>query len=103
MKRTGEHRPSEGESGMTESVEPGRLKYPHVFSPIKIGPVELKNRFYFSPHGTPLTANSSPSDDFAYYYGERALGGVALGIQSLAVGYRQIGRVSPQDASRIDS
>jgi 2,4-dienoyl-CoA reductase-like NADH-dependent reductase (Old Yellow Enzyme family) len=86
-----------------DAAQPGLAKYPHVFRPIRLGPVEMKNRFYFSPHGTAMTAASSPSDDFAFYYGERALGGVALGIQSLAVGHRQIARVSPQDASRIDS
>ena len=26
-------------------------KYPHVFSPMKLGPVEIENRFYFAPHG----------------------------------------------------
>jgi 2,4-dienoyl-CoA reductase-like NADH-dependent reductase (Old Yellow Enzyme family) len=88
---------------MAEANEPGRAKYPNVFSPIRIGPVEVRNRFYFSPHGTPLTAASSPSDDFAFYYAERAQGGIGLGIQSLAVGERQLGRVSPYDPARIPS
>ena len=47
-------------------------KYPHVFSPIRLGPVEVKNRFYFSPHGNPLSVGMGPSDGFAYYYAERA-------------------------------
>ena len=78
-------------------------RYPHVFSPLKIGPVEVRNRFYFSAHGTPLTAENSPSDDAAYYFGERAAGGVALIMHSLSVGVRQIARISPQSESTIDS
>ena len=30
-------------------------KYPNVFNPIKLGPVEIPNRFFFSPHGVHLT------------------------------------------------
>jgi 2,4-dienoyl-CoA reductase-like NADH-dependent reductase (Old Yellow Enzyme family) len=38
-------------------------KYPNVFKPIKVGPVQLPNRYYFSPHGLPLTAGCGPSND----------------------------------------
>jgi 2,4-dienoyl-CoA reductase-like NADH-dependent reductase (Old Yellow Enzyme family) len=78
-------------------------RYPHVFSPIEIGPVSIRNRFYFAPHGTPLTADYSPSDDAVYYFGERAEGGVGLIIHSLSVGVRQLGRISPQDPARVES
>ncbi|MDQ1424695.1 MAG: dimethylglycine catabolism, partial [Acidimicrobiaceae bacterium] len=60
-------------------------RYPHVFSPIKLGPVEIKNRFYFSPHGSPYVVGSGPSDNFAYYYGARAAGGCGLCIHALSV------------------
>ena len=46
---------------------PGLAKYPHVFSPIKIGPVEVRNRFYFSPHGTPLTAASESGSQESWW------------------------------------
>lgn len=56
----------------------GAEKYPHVFSPIRLGPVEIKNRFYFSPHGVPYQTAMGPTDAFAAYYVERARGGCGL-------------------------
>jgi 2,4-dienoyl-CoA reductase-like NADH-dependent reductase (Old Yellow Enzyme family)/thioredoxin reductase len=78
-------------------------RYPHVFQPIWLGPVEVKNRFYFPPHGTPLTADASPSEDGVYYFAERAAGGIGLMIHSVAIWHRRIGRISPLEESRIDS
>lgn len=61
-------------------------KYPHVFSPVKIGPVELSNRYYFSPHGVPLTVGCSPSNDLVAYCVERVKnGGCGLVILSCTV------------------
>jgi 2,4-dienoyl-CoA reductase-like NADH-dependent reductase (Old Yellow Enzyme family) len=51
--------------------------YPNIFSPIKLGPVELPNRFYFGPHGNQMTAGTAPSRDYAYYVAERARNGGA--------------------------
>jgi 2,4-dienoyl-CoA reductase-like NADH-dependent reductase (Old Yellow Enzyme family)/pyruvate/2-oxoglutarate dehydrogenase complex dihydrolipoamide dehydrogenase (E3) component len=78
-------------------------KYPHVFQPIRLGPIDVSNRFYFAPHGIPLTTESSPSDDAVYYFGARSAGGVGLIIHSMAIGGRQIGRISPLAESRVDS
>ena len=50
-------------------------KYPNVFSPIALGPVEIENRFYFSPHGVSLAIGSEPTNDFPYYSAERVGGG----------------------------
>jgi 2,4-dienoyl-CoA reductase-like NADH-dependent reductase (Old Yellow Enzyme family)/thioredoxin reductase len=68
-------------------------KYPHVFEPLKIGPVEVANRLYMPPHGigveTPIPgqeAYRAPAEDFAAYYAERARGGVALLFHSTLVG-----------------
>jgi 2,4-dienoyl-CoA reductase-like NADH-dependent reductase (Old Yellow Enzyme family) len=58
-------------------------KYPHVFRPIQLGPVEISNRFYFSPHGIPMHANTLPTEDAVAYYVERAAGGCGLTLQSL--------------------
>jgi 2,4-dienoyl-CoA reductase-like NADH-dependent reductase (Old Yellow Enzyme family)/thioredoxin reductase len=67
-------------------------RYPNVFSPIRLGPVELKNRFYSSPHICPLTtATGGPSEDFIQYYVERVKdGGCGLAILSLAGHERSI-------------
>jgi len=61
-------------------------KYPKMFSPIHLGPVELRNRFYFSPHGTALTVGTMPSEDFCHYNVERVKNdGCGLVISSLVV------------------
>jgi 2,4-dienoyl-CoA reductase-like NADH-dependent reductase (Old Yellow Enzyme family)/thioredoxin reductase len=54
-----------------------------VFSPTRIGPIELPNRYYFSPHGLPLTVGCSPSNDLVAYCAERVRdGGCGLVILS---------------------
>ncbi|MDG2002012.1 MAG: FAD-dependent oxidoreductase [Novosphingobium sp.] len=64
-------------------------KYPNVFSPLKIGPVELENRYYFSPHGVPLTVGCSPSNDLVAYVTERVKdGGCGLAIVSCTAHWR---------------
>jgi len=67
-------------------------RYPNVFSPIRLGPVELRNRFYSSPHICPLTTTTGgPSEDFIQYYVERVKdGGCGLAILSLAGHERSI-------------
>jgi 2,4-dienoyl-CoA reductase-like NADH-dependent reductase (Old Yellow Enzyme family)/thioredoxin reductase len=77
-------------------------KYPHAFSPIQIGPVEIPNRFYFAPHGTPFSVGGGPSDDFAYYYAERAAGGVGLLFHSLGF-TKSAGRPSPYTDATVPS
>jgi 2,4-dienoyl-CoA reductase-like NADH-dependent reductase (Old Yellow Enzyme family) len=72
--------------------EPGRQRYPNVFSPLKLGPVEVPNRIYIPPHGIPLEvpipgreAYGEPAAEHAYYFAERAAGGVGLIFHSLFV------------------
>lgn len=61
-------------------------RYPKVFSPIRLGPVELPNRYYFSPHGLPLTVGTAPSNDLTAYVTERVRdGGCGLVILSCTV------------------
>lgn len=58
--------------------------YPHIFSPIKLGPVEIPNRFFFAPHGSSLSAGTKPSDDLVCYSAERVKnGGCGLVIVAL--------------------
>jgi 2,4-dienoyl-CoA reductase-like NADH-dependent reductase (Old Yellow Enzyme family)/NADPH-dependent 2,4-dienoyl-CoA reductase/sulfur reductase-like enzyme len=76
-------------------AEPGRDKYPHVFAPLAIGPVEVRNRIYIPPHGTSMEAPvpgysgpgyNVPAAQAAHYFAERAAGGVALIFESMQVG-----------------
>lgn len=52
----------------------------HLFSEITVGPVTLKNRIIFGPHGTGAMANdqSLPTEQQVDYYVERAKGGAGL-------------------------
>jgi 2,4-dienoyl-CoA reductase-like NADH-dependent reductase (Old Yellow Enzyme family) len=69
-------------------VTRGGQRYPHLFSPVSLGPVELKNRFYLSPHGNPtwiLSHNNGPTEDFVAYFEERAAAEVALLFHGLPI------------------
>ena len=61
-----------------------RLK--HLFSPIKIGTMELRNRIVMPPMGTSLgNLDSSPSDATIGYYAARAKGGTGLIIVEITI------------------
>ena len=51
--------------------------YPNLFSPITIGPVQLRNRIVSTGHHTNL-ASGHPTDDLIAYQRARAQGGVGL-------------------------
>lgn len=64
-------------------------KYPHVFSPITLGPIELRNRFYSSPHAVPLNILGNPTQDYIQYCVARVEGGgCGLIILSMAALHR---------------
>ena len=63
-------------------------RYPNVFRPIKLGPVELKNRFYSSPQSMPHNTAGKPTDDFIAYNAARAEGGCGLIMVSMACSTR---------------
>ena len=63
-------------------------KYPHVFSPIRLGPVSLANRFYQSPHVIPHTDRGAPTEDFIAYCVARVKGGCGLVMVSMSVPQR---------------
>jgi len=82
-------------------------RYPHLFSPIRIGPVDVPNRFYVGSHSNPLAApgkhgSAVPSEAMARYYGERAAAGVGLLIHSLPV-LPRFGRQTPYYEESVDS
>jgi 2,4-dienoyl-CoA reductase-like NADH-dependent reductase (Old Yellow Enzyme family)/pyruvate/2-oxoglutarate dehydrogenase complex dihydrolipoamide dehydrogenase (E3) component len=78
-------------------------KYPHVFSQISLGPVEIPNRFYFAPHGIGLAVGNEPTNDLPYYSAARIRGGCGLAIQSLHVHGKISGMVSPYPEENLAS
>jgi 2,4-dienoyl-CoA reductase-like NADH-dependent reductase (Old Yellow Enzyme family) len=78
----------------------GHDLYPHVFQPLQIGPIEVKNRIFQTPHGSiallappslgllphvyakdPADGSPAPHPDVFEYFEERARGGLGLIIQ----------------------
>jgi 2,4-dienoyl-CoA reductase (NADPH2) len=57
---------------------PGLAKYPHVFSPLQIGPHRLKNRILMGSMHTGLEDQPDAGGRLAAYFAERARGGVGL-------------------------
>src|SRR5580704_2425971 len=54
--------------------------YPHLFSPLRVGPLTLRNRVVFSAHLTNYAEDGLPSAQHAAYYAARAAGGAGLVI-----------------------
>ena len=52
--------------------------FPHLFSPLKVGPVELGNRIVFTGHATNLSVDGYPNDALIAYQRARAKGGAGL-------------------------
>ena len=72
---------------MGGSVEE-RQAFPHLFAPLQVGPVKVRNRLYVTAHGPGYTVPdptlpgfSLPAANVQDYYVERARGGVGLIIQ----------------------
>jgi mycofactocin system FadH/OYE family oxidoreductase 2 len=57
---------------------PASLRYPLLFSPIRIGPVTVANRIVFAAHLTNYALDGRPSPQHAAYYEARAAGGTGL-------------------------
>ena len=53
-------------------------KYPHLFSPIKIGGTVVKNRIFMPPLSTNLGNKGYVTDELVEHYKARARGGVGL-------------------------
>src|ERR1700729_1910463 len=52
--------------------------YPHLFSPLRVGPLTLRNRIVFSAHLTNYAEDGLPTAQHAAYYAARAAGGAGL-------------------------
>lgn len=53
-------------------------RYPHLLSPLRLGPLTLPNRVVFSAHLTNFAEDGLPSEQHAAYYAARAAGGAGL-------------------------
>jgi 2,4-dienoyl-CoA reductase-like NADH-dependent reductase (Old Yellow Enzyme family) len=52
--------------------------FPHLLSPLRLGPVELANRIVSTSHQTTLVHDHLPMDELVAYHEARARGGVGL-------------------------
>ena len=62
------------------------MRYQHVFTPIQLGPKEIRNRLYCSAHHTGFAAGGLVNERHNAYYEARARGGVGMiitGIQNI--------------------
>jgi 2,4-dienoyl-CoA reductase-like NADH-dependent reductase (Old Yellow Enzyme family) len=62
--------------------------FPHLFSPLELGPVTLPNRIFSSGHDTVMAERGEVSDRLVAYHEARAAGGVGLIVV-------QVGAVHP--------
>lgn len=53
-------------------------RYQHLFTPLRLGPLTLRNRIVFSAHLTNYARDGHPSDQHVAYYAARAKGGAGL-------------------------
>ena len=56
------------------------MKYPHVFSPIKLNQLTLPNRIYSTAHAEVYSDRGLPGDRYIRYYEEKAKGGLGMAI-----------------------
>src|SRR5258706_5871193 len=54
------------------------MAYRYLWSPLRLGPVTVRNRIVFSAHLTNYAVDGRPSEQHAAYYEARAAGGGGL-------------------------
>ncbi|NND74593.1 MAG: mycofactocin system FadH/OYE family oxidoreductase 2 [Ilumatobacter sp.] len=54
------------------------MAYRYLWTPLRLGPVETRNRIVFSAHLTNYARDGLPTDQHAAYYADRAAGGTGL-------------------------
>ncbi|HEY3614575.1 MAG TPA: FAD-dependent oxidoreductase [Gaiellales bacterium] len=54
------------------------MPYPLLLRPLRIGPIEIRNRIVSTAHQTTLVEDGLPTDDFVAYHAARAAGGVGM-------------------------
>ena len=55
-------------------------QFPHLFSPIQIGNMTVRNRIVNTAHGTNFARDRMVTDRHIFYHVERAKGGVGMSI-----------------------
>ena len=68
---------------MAPASSPGP-SFPHLFSPLTVGPVTLRNRIFSSGHDTVMSENGLVTDRLIAYHEARAAGGVGLIVVQVA-------------------
>jgi len=64
--------------------EPGSTPFPRLFSPLRLGPLEIRNRIFSSGHDTVMAREGLVSDQLIAYQQARAAGGVGLIVVQVA-------------------
>ena len=53
-------------------------EFKHLFTPLKIGPITVRNRLVCTAHMSLLAEDNVPGERFRRYHAERARGGIGL-------------------------
>lgn len=77
---------------MSESDAPGAVQLPHLFSPLSIGPVTLRNRIVSAGHTTNMPTDGTINDAMVAYHEARAAGGTGLIVVQSAIVHESAGR-----------
>ncbi len=78
---------------MAERCCEGRKRYPHLFEPIRIGNIRLKNRIVAAPTSpSMITAEGHMTPEMAAYLEEKAKGGVAVVTYGEAIVHSATGK-----------
>lgn len=78
---------------MSDKCPAGRKRYPHLFEPIRIGNIRLKNRIIAAPTSpSMMTPEGHMTPEMAAYLEEKAKGGVAVVTYGEAIVHSKTGR-----------
>jgi 2,4-dienoyl-CoA reductase-like NADH-dependent reductase (Old Yellow Enzyme family)/thioredoxin reductase len=86
----------EQERAMTES------DFPHLLSPLQVGPKTLRNRVLVTAHVPRIAENGAPGDQYVAYHRTKARGGVAMQITGATPVHRSSALGSPYALENTD-
>ncbi len=69
---------------MTQPATANRPAFPHLFAPLQVGPLLLKNRIVSSGHDTVMADHGNVTDQLVAYHRARAVGGAGLIVLQVA-------------------
>lgn len=69
---------------MTQLRTANRPAFPHLFAPLQVGPLLLKNRIVSSGHDTVMADHGNVTDQLVAYHRARAVGGAGLIVLQVA-------------------